>query len=71
MNINNMRDYISNAYPGRSWKAKCSVMSEQQVIAIYYSIRNREKDKQKTFKKSRKDKEGYQFTIFDFLSNDN
>lgn len=69
MNIEEMRAIISDAYPGRSWKARCNIMRPQQVIAIYHSImkyRNA-KPEVKTNRGKRQSDPGYQFTIFDFM----
>ena len=71
MNIENMREYISNAYPGRSWKARCNTMSTQQVVAVYYSIMNRKKPKPKVNRGKSKSDPGYQFTIYDVLKEEN
>lgn len=65
MNIEQMREYISQAYPGRNWKARCSMMSDGQVVAIYRSISERKAKQVKKVVK-RKTKPGYQFTIFDY-----
>lgn len=70
MTVSEMRHYISDAYPGRSWKTRCNIMSEQQVIAIYHSLRNREKTKPKKPSRRNYGKPGYQFTIFDILKED-
>lgn len=62
-NIANMRSYISNAYKGKEWKNKVSTMSDQQVIAIYYSIKERRTGK----KKEKRIKETGQISIFEYL----
>lgn len=67
MTVAEMRAYISDAYPGRSWKARCTVMNSQQVIAIYHSLIEREKAKPKNPIRKNSKKVGYQFTIFDLL----
>ena len=67
MNVDEMRAHIRDAYPGRSWKARCNVMRDQQVIAIYHSIIEREKPKPKTNRGKSQSDPGYQFTIFDLL----
>lgn len=41
MTIGEMRKVVADAYPGKSWRYKVSRMSEAQVMAIYYSIRDR------------------------------
>lgn len=70
MTVAEMRAYISDAYPGGTWKARCSMMKNQQVIAIYYALRNREKHKPKKPSRRNFAKPGYQFTIFDMLKED-
>ena len=61
MDINNMREYVQNAYPGDKWKARVACMHKNQVIAIYNSLQSRDRDKKK------KDPNGgKQLTIFDF-----
>ncbi len=65
MDVNTMREYISNAYPGRSWKTRCNIMPPQQVIAIYHSLVSREKKPERP--KLQMSKGNYQITIFDML----
>ncbi len=42
MNIHEMRNFISKAYPGQKWKNRVKKMGENQIIAIYYNLVNRE-----------------------------
>lgn len=65
MDVNAMREYISNAYPGRSWKARCNIMSPQQVIAIYHSLVSRDKKPERP--KLQRSNNNYQMTIFDLF----
>lgn len=68
MNINQMREAISHAYPGEKWKARCACMRSNQVIAIYYSLAKQEKlNRKKTKPAEEKPKAGIQLTIFDAL----
>lgn len=67
MNVSQMREYIRNAYPGDKWKARCRCMSTSQVIAIYYSLQSRDRDKKKEARQVKQDKAGIQLTIFDLL----
>ena len=67
MNVEEMRAIIRDAYPGRSWKARCNLMKPQQVIAIYHSIVERDKPSFKPNRGKNQFDPGYQFTIFDFL----
>mgnify|MGYP003301092991 CR=1 FL=1 len=39
--IENMRQVVSDAYPGMVWKERVAHMSVSQVIAIYHSIQAR------------------------------
>lgn len=41
-NVANMRNCILNGryYQGNSWKAKVKKMTDRQIIALYYSLRN-------------------------------
>ena len=64
MDINNMREFVSNAYPGRTWKARVNMMSSNQVVAIYHSLNGRKKNIQTPINK---DSVGYQLTIYDLL----
>jgi len=41
MNLHEMRNFISKAYPGQKWKNRVKKMGEDQIIAIYYSMINR------------------------------
>ena len=34
----NMRDWVRSAYPGPNWKKKVDKMSDDQIIALYYSL---------------------------------
>lgn len=38
MSVSNMRSAIAKVYPGQSWKYKVAKMSDQQVIAVYFSF---------------------------------
>lgn len=42
MTINQMRMHIADAYPNENWKRKCENMPDNQVIAIFHSLQNRE-----------------------------
>lgn len=43
MTIEQMRAYILKAYEGDKWKHRVSKMADSQIIAVYYSILNRNK----------------------------
>ena len=38
MEVYQMRDRIIEAYPGPNWKKKVDKMSDQQIIALFYSL---------------------------------
>ena len=79
MNVEQMRSYISNAYPGDKWKARCRCMRRNQVIAIYYSMLSRKGKMDKHIATGKAiiemeqasqvqaNKAGFQLTIFDML----
>ena len=33
-----MRDWVKSAYPGAGWKAKVDKMTDEQIVAVYYSL---------------------------------
>lgn len=66
MDVRQMRDYISNAYPGDKWKARCRVMRPGQVMAIYYSMMEG-KEREAKARQVKPDKAGIQLTIFDLF----
>ena len=41
MSVPDMRSAIAKVYPGQKWKFKVARMSDQQVIAVYYSFLHR------------------------------
>ena len=74
MNIHEMRNFISKAYPGQEWKNRVKKMGENQIIAIYYSMINRQNSFAQKVTHIKLDKtavgkdESYeQLTIFDIL----
>lgn len=38
MTTSNMRGWVKSAYTSDSWKKKVDRMSDEQIIAIYYSL---------------------------------
>lgn len=38
MSVPDMRRAIAKVYPGQNWKYKVAKMSDQQVIAVYFSF---------------------------------
>jgi len=45
MNTEVMRQEIAKEYPGDNWKKKVKRMPDKQVIAVYYSFKNKERMK--------------------------
>ena len=41
MSVPDMRAAIAKVYPGQSWKYKVAKMSDQQVMAVYFSFLRR------------------------------
>lgn len=41
MSVPDMRTAIAKVYPGTAWKYKVAKMSDQQVMAVYFSFVNR------------------------------
>ena len=41
MTINQMRTFVSKAYPGDGWISRVKRMPDNQIIAIYYNLLNR------------------------------
>ena len=64
MDIRYMRGFVAEQYPGIKWKEKVRHMSEEQIVAIYYSMVNR-KNKQT---KSKKEESYHQMTISEYES---
>ncbi len=60
MDVKAMRDYILKMYPGDRWQCKVTQMPDNQVMAIYFSMK---KKGQQPVKESKKEK---QLTIFDY-----
>lgn len=78
MNIHEMRNFISKAYPGQEWKNRVKKMGEAQIIAVYYNLVNRESPLlQKAAKigldlaRGKDQTRHTQLTIFDILKGEN
>ena len=41
MDVGAMRDYILKMYPGPKWTEKVAHMKDDQVIAVYYSMKRK------------------------------
>ena len=74
MNIKLIRCYVSSYY-GEQWKRKVASMPDRQVIAIYYSLLNRERKVKEQERQNRgnvqqnctDEPEYKQMTIFDYM----
>lgn len=51
MDVKRMREYILGMYPGENWARKVARMGDNQVMAVYYSMK---KKGQKPIKKNKK-----------------
>ena len=77
MNLHEMRNFISKAYPGQEWKNRVKKMGENQIIAIYYNLVNSESPAlQRVIRMGLdeaavgKDETYEQLTLFDILKGD-
>lgn len=74
MTISDMRSYIMHAYPNNmKWHRKVREMPTNQVIAVYYSIKDRAtKKKLKAAEKikvqEKKEQEYHQIDMWEYLS---
>lgn len=41
MNVSEMRNYILKMYPGPKWTEKVNGMRDDQVMAVYYSMKKK------------------------------
>lgn len=53
MDVSKMRDHISKMYPGDSWKHKVANMRDNQVMAVYFSMKKKGQEPIKENKKER------------------
>lgn len=60
MTVRDMRDYILSMYPGEGWAHKVAKMDDNQVMAVYFSMK---KKGQQPIKENKKEK---QLSIFDY-----
>lgn len=60
MTVREMRDYILSMYPGERWAYKVAHMDDNQVMAVYFSMK---KKGQQPIKENKKEK---QLSIFDY-----
>lgn len=42
-NLNQIKAFLYSHYPGKQWQKRIEKMPEDQLVAIYYSIKSREK----------------------------
>ena len=49
MTLNDMRKYVSNAYPSLEWKAKVASMPTNQVYAIFQQLKKKEKKEEEQY----------------------
>ena len=63
MDVNGMRDYILRMYPGPAWVEKVAHMRDDQVMAIYFSMKEKG---QQPIKEDKRKKKERQLTIFDY-----
>lgn len=47
MSVEQMRSFVSNAYTGRNWPDKVRKMSDEQVVAIYNRLLNKQRKTEK------------------------
>lgn len=64
--IQNKKQYVYFAYPGKKWRSKVDHMSYAQIIAVYYSLKKQEEKKKAN--NFRQLKSSPQITIFDLMS---
>lgn len=62
MQIEEMRKFVSDQYPGMGWKNKVRCMPDNQVLAIYRSMLQREA---RETKKERLSQGEHQMTIWE------
>lgn len=65
MNINEMRLYVMQAYPGPKWAQRVAKMPNNQVIAVFRSIQNRKSLKKEMGEQSKSDEQYRQMTLWE------
>ncbi len=59
--ISEMKSYLYSKYKGRKWRKRVSEMSSEQIVAIYYSMKEKEFQKRLTLSK---DERATQLNLF-------
>lgn len=62
-----MRKFVSDAYPGNGWKVKVSCMQTNQVIAVYRSLMERGYNKDAAKMVLETDTSNHQIDIFEYM----
>lgn len=44
-NLVQIKTFLYSRYPGKQWRKKIEEMPEDQLVAVYYSIKSREEKK--------------------------
>lgn len=55
--LNHMRQDLYSRYPGKAWKLKVDDMPDDQIIALWYSMREREQKPRVTNQPKQKSKD--------------
>lgn len=67
MTLQQMRNFISEAYPGQGWRVKVACMQTNQVIAVYKSLMERGYNKDATKTVLETDTSNHQIDIFEYM----
>ena len=67
MTVEQMRQAISDLYPGWAWKTKVSRMYDDQVIAVYHSCKERGQFDKPSASRTSDGRRVKQLTIYDLL----
>ena len=70
MTIEQMRNALSQAYPGPKWETKVKEMNERQVVAIYRCMQEENRLHPKKTKNEPGIKKAQQLTIWGLLKED-
>ena len=70
MTIDQMRNVLSQAYPGPKWQTKVKEMNNRQVVAIYRCMQEENRLHPKKMKNEPGIKKAQQLTIWDLLKED-
>lgn len=64
MDVKHMKEFILKMYPGDGWKHKVNGMPDNQIMAVYFSMKNKG---QKPIKENKREK---QLTLNDIYGGD-